>query len=374
MGARFEQIETLCRNGAAIVALRAALNQVPITKDVFGTSSVSPSMEFLDSLLATLRLTLDALREQQGRWRALPSLLPELEKLPALGHRFSQLAGELNDLLMAGWPAHTALVGAPPSHFIALLELVDHGVGLAVPWNYYSRSSGGDGAITRMDPRGEQQVDRATKILIGLASGPEVRHFEAFCNHRAVVPMVAIDSVGLIEGRSMGLPTLLAMLSARFDLAPAVGTGATGAIDVETLPRSPGKAFWTKATHERFMDVPIEKVRAIPCKVRAAIEQHPSMQRILVPSRNRREITDDADLLQDLAAYGTDIIYIDRVADIFASGPLFSRPLYAPPLRLDADFTSHEMESLAFMYKALTATGAIAALFFLALILSEFWG
>ncbi|MBI4579460.1 MAG: hypothetical protein HY718_07140, partial [Planctomycetes bacterium] len=158
---------------------------------------------------------------------------------------------------------------------------------------------------------------------------------------------------------SLGLPAFLAMLAARYNLRPALGTAATGELDIKRLPTSPGTGRYDDVAFQGFLDLPVLPVGGIAAKIRAALEDAPVVRRILVPAGNRPDIECDSALTEHAASTKVDIIYVRRIGDVFEEPRIFSEPLFAAPLRQDAHLTDSEARVVARWAMALTGVCAV---------------
>src|SRR5207247_1131057 len=118
-------------------------------------------------------------------------------------------------------------------------------------------------------------------------------------------------NVGSIQGTSAGLPTLIAMIAARYGVVPRRGLAATGALDAGTIPPLPTADRPGLQEYERFLDVRIRGVEAAAAKVQAVLEQCPEVDRILLPRANESDVLGKPDLAGDLGACGVKPIFIE---------------------------------------------------------------
>jgi hypothetical protein len=269
------------------------------------------------------------LRDPGARFRAVPSLERSLEAFRLADIGLALLAGELADLFRAR--AAKPAESARSFHATGVVHLTELAVGLTLPWKWDVLVGAYDDAVVQLDAEGRQQVQAAATALMGLVEPREQGELRRFNENRQIVPVVSLRNVGSIQGTSVGLPTLLAMLAARFGLVPRAGVAATGALDAATIPTLPPESS-VEARHDRFLDVKIRAVEAIAVKVQAVLEQCPEVQVIVLPRANESDVAGSAELKADVEACGVRLVFAGTVRDLLAAD-LLEPGLDGPPLR-----------------------------------------
>lgn len=335
--ARIEMVERLAEGGHPVAALRAA-SLIAREMPAAGVAAADPLYRTLGKIVAMLR-------DPSGRFRGVPSLIEALEAFRPLDLGLALLAGDLADLLdsrSARTMPALRLPAGGPVHALAIVHLAELGVGLALPWKWDELAGACDDAVVPLDADGRQQVHAAATVLAGLVPSEERPALKRFNEGRQIVPVVSLRNVGAIQGTSAGLPTLIAMIAARYGLRPRRGLAATGALDASTIPPLPTTDAGRRASeggagaaahHEGFLDVRIKRVEAVRAKVQAVLEQCPDVDSLVLPRANEAEVHADLDLASDLRTCGMRVIFVETVRDLLAAD-LFEPALAFPPLRL----------------------------------------
>jgi serine/threonine protein kinase len=358
LAARLAMIERLAESGHPVAALHAAAVAV---REI--SSGADPSAS--SALYAVLGKIVAMLRDPSARFRAVPSLLRALEAFRLADIGLAILAGEISDLLAARASHPEERPPARPVHTTAVVHLTELSCGLTLPWKWDVIVGAYDDAVVQLDAEGRQQVLAAATVLMGLVDPTVQTTLRSWNEGRHIVPVVSLRNVGSIQGTSVGLPTLMAMLAARFGLAPREGVAATGALDAATIPTLPGPRAGDSPHHAGFLDVRIRPVDATAVKLQAVLEQSPETRVIVLPRGNERHVEADPALREDLAACGVRVIYVETVRDLLEAD-LFEPRLLGPPLR-EPDRASTELPAGGKLAGAIAlaqviAVGAVALL------------
>ncbi len=354
---RLEMIDRLAEGGKPVAALRALavlardlLDDAEARAHIFERGTKDGRGR--DPFYASLGKVIAILRDPATPLRPVPSLIEALGAIPKLHVSLAMLAGDLADLVEARAAAQDPAAHSPaPLHVVAVVHLSELGVGLPLAWKWDELAGAYDDAVVPLDPDGRQQVQAAAAVLAGMVSVDERRRLKEFNERRRIVPVVSLRNVGSIVGTSAGLPTLLAMVAARFGLAPRGGVAATGAIDGASIPPQPYQAprqprespaepnplmaraeAFDERAYEGFASVRVTRVEAIREKVQAVLEQCPEIDTIVLPAQNRAEIEADEATVRDLEAARIKLIFVGRVEEALQAD-LFQPPLALRPVR-----------------------------------------
>lgn len=345
LAARLAQIDRLAESGHPIAGLHAA---AAATEEIVAAADPDSSA----ALYATLGKILAMLRDPGARFRAVPSLARTLETFQRADIGLAVLGGELADLFRER-AGEAAGASERAVHPVAVVTLADLSVGLALPWKWDVLVGAYDDAVVQLDPDGRQQVLAAATVLMGLAAPAEQAGLRAWNESRQIVPVVSLSNVGSIRGTSVGLPTLLAMLAARFGVVPREGLAATGALDAATIPSisghegaHPDGEQQSAALAARFLDVRVRPVEGTALKVRAVLEQCPGVSVLVLPRANERQVLADEALLADVRAAGLRLVFVETVRDLLDADLLAPR-LAGPPLRRAGSPVSSPAPALA---------------------------
>ncbi|MBN4071787.1 hypothetical protein JYT83_00060 [bacterium AH-315-F18] len=340
---QIEQLYMLSQGGAELNALRGA---IALTRRLSNTleALATPGSLGDTPLRVDMYRLLCQVRTVQTNCRAKNRLLKDLNQLEAWGPEFAPLVGEIHQNLKVGGPESDS-DREQDGNFIALIELVGHQVGLAVPWPCMANDLTADPEALSLDFDGEQQERAAKRVISGLADPEEIDLTDDFNNTHYIVPLAPLSSLRLIEGASTGLPTLLAMIQRRFDLTPNVGTAASGVIDLSKM--QPGsETTRDEGSYFQFLTIHITQIEAVEEKIYAALDQHPEVERIILPAANQDQVEANLDLCADLEQCNVVIRYVSEVGDLFKDPKIFNKTVFAPRLRLDPEFSESEAKGI----------------------------
>lgn len=333
-------VERLALGGQPIAALRSLasisleLQGSEETREIVfavevPTDSIVDDEQPYHPFQAALELLIRVVGESSPRCGNVTTLIEAFEPMAANAQELRPGLEQLDALLRDP----RAEEAARPLHVLALVELKRLGVGLALPWKWEELTGAGDDAVVRLDEDGKQQVHAAANVLRGLVPPGQQAALKAWNGGRQVVPIVSLGNVGVIQGSSAGLPTLLAMIAARLGLRPVTALAATGTLDVASIPSLPPVDRHTPAVYDEFLGVRVGRVESVALKLRAVLEQHPEVELCILPQANQADVDGDAELQERLDESGLGLRYVATVGDALTP-ELFDVPFQRAPLSL----------------------------------------